>query len=115
MSALPPKAEIHAGPSARGVGEVVGSEPTTKCAASVARLTPFIVQPERYLWRPFRGDNAMNEICSDQNDDEVLQFEVPPNVSLNCQQETVATIQMPSRMGCAPLLIFVPVLSDRAG
>ena len=59
-----------------GVGEVVESEPTTKCAASVARLTPFIVQPERYLWRPFRGDNAMNEICSDQNDDEVLQFEV---------------------------------------
>ena len=36
-----------------GVGEVVESEPTTKCAASVARLTPFIVQPERYLWRPF--------------------------------------------------------------
>ena len=59
-----------------GVGEVVKSEPTTKCAAYVARLTPFIVQPERYLWRPFRGDNAMNEICSDQNDDEVLQFEV---------------------------------------
>ena len=29
-----------------GVGEVVESEPTTKCAASVARLTPFIVQPE---------------------------------------------------------------------
>ena len=59
-----------------GVGEVIESEPTTKCAASVARLTPFIVQPERYLWRPFREDNAMNEICSDQNDDEVLQFEV---------------------------------------
>ena len=72
---LRPSAEFPPGPGA-SPKTVVESEPTTKCAASVARLTPFIVQPERYLWRPFRGDNAMNEICSDQNDDEVLQFEV---------------------------------------
>ena len=55
----------------------------------------------------------MNEICSDQNDDEVLQFEVS-DVFLELSAGAVATIQMPSRMGCAPLWIFVPVLSDRA-
>ena len=73
---LRPSAEFPPGP---GVSPktVVESEPTIKCAAPVARLTPFIVQPERYLWRAFRGDNAMNEIRSDQNDDEVLQFEIP--------------------------------------
>src|SRR5262245_55785838 len=72
---LRPSAEFPPGPGA-SLKTVVESEPTTKCAASVARLTPFIVQPERYVWHAFRGDNAMNEIRSDQNDDEVLQFEV---------------------------------------
>ena len=47
-----PKSGDPCGAKCAGVGEVVKYEPTTKCAASVARLTPFIVQPKRYLWRP---------------------------------------------------------------
>ena len=38
-----------------------------------------------------------------------------PMPTLNRQQKTVATLQMPSRMGCAPLWIFVPVLSNGYG
>ena len=55
----------------------------------------------------------MNEICSDQNDDEVLQFEVS-DVFLELSAGDGRDNKMPSRMGCAPLWNFVPVLSDRA-
>ena len=61
-----------------GVGEVVESEPTTKCAASVARLTPVITQTRDIYGLLCRGVRAMNEVSSHQNDDEqLLQFEVP--------------------------------------
>ena len=56
----------------------------------------------------------MNEICSDQNDDEVLQFEVSDvflELSAGDGRDNTNAV---THVGCAPLWIFVPVLSDRA-